>query len=591
MILNFYSIALLISTAVSILIAIYAWRRRPAPGAAALILFMAGAAIWSFGYAFELASLNLDTKIFWAKVQYLGIVTVPLMVLIIAIEYSGRENWLTPRNLGILSLEPLIIIILVWTNELHGLVWREIYIIDDGLFALGLAYGPGFWINVIYSYLLLLASVILLLQTFFRPSQFYRAQVGVMLLSIMFPWIANALYQLDLNPFPGLDLTPFAFTLTGVGVAWGLFRLKLMEISPIAHYAVFENMSDSVIVLDAQQRIVDINPAGRLLLSQAEHRIIGKPLDQMLPEWVEIRKRSSGETEFEEEITLGNGHRTKSFDLIISPLFNRRQVNKGQIIVFRDITARKKMESELVIKRDQALEAERFKSQILANVSHDMRTPLGAIVGYTEMVRDGLFGPVTDQQHARLNLVLESGNQLSDFVDNLLEQSEISSGDIVLRREPVSPEKLIWEALTTNNILIEQKSLEIITEVDPQAPSPLIGDHYWLRRILSNLIHNATKFTEKGKITIRIFKQDAMHWGIQVSDTGIGITESAKEEIFEPFRKGGQSVSGDHGSGLGLSIVREIVARMDGKIELVSDLGIGSTFTIILPILEEVVIL
>ena len=255
MILNFYSIALLISTAVSILIAIYAWRRRPAPGAAALILFMAGAAVWSFGYAFELASLNLDTKIFWAKFQYLGIVTVPLMVLIIAIEYSGRENWLTPRNFGILSLEPLIIIILVWTNELHGLVWREIYIIDDGLFALGLAYGPGFWINVVYSYLLLLASVILLLQTFFRPSQFYRAQVGVMLLSIMFPWIANALYQLDLNPFPGLDLTPFAFTLTGVGVAWGLFRLKLMEISPIAHYAVFENMSDSVIVLDAQQRI------------------------------------------------------------------------------------------------------------------------------------------------------------------------------------------------------------------------------------------------------------------------------------------------------------------------------------------------
>jgi len=569
------------------LIAIYVWRRRPAPGATALFFFMAGATIWSFGYAMELASLSLDAKLFWAKVQYLGIVTVPTMMLIIALEYSGQERWLRRRFMILLAIEPIIVGLLVWTNEVHGFIWEKTYLTDNTVFALGLEYGPGFWVNVLYSYLLLLIGSGLLLRTFLRSSQLYRSQAGLMLGSTLIPWVANALYQLDINPFPGLDLTPFAFTLTGLGAAWGLFRLQLMDITPVAHHAVFENMSDGVIVLDSQERIIDINPAGQNLINITDEQLIGQPIKRILPDWVVNWDLTESLSEFEYEITFGNSTYPNYFELNISPLFNRRKTLTGRIIVFRDITTRKQMESELVVTRDQALEANRFKSQILANVSHDMRTPLGAIIGYTEMLRNGLFGPVTSQQETRLELVLQSGNQLADFVDNLLEQSEISSGELILKRQLVSPHQLIQESLITTSMLREQKDLEVITEVDPQVPDLLIGDHYWLRRILSNLINNAIKFTKKGSITIRIYMQSQKHWAMQVSDTGIGIPESLKDEIFEPFRKGILSESGDHGAGLGLSIVKEIVTKMGGNIELTSEIGSGSTFKIILPLLDE----
>ena len=587
---NPYSLALLFSALVSLSVMVFAWQRRPRPGAIAISIFMFGAAIWSLAYALELASTNYETKLFWAKIQYLGIVIVPTMMLIIAIEYRGWGNWLTRRNLSFLALEPLLVLLLVWTNQAHGIIWQAVYLPGPPASALILEYGWGFWVNVIYSYIILLSGSWLLLQTFLQPASLYRAQTGVMLASTLFPWIANALYQLNLNPFPGLDLTPFAFTLTGLGATWGLFRFQLLDITPVAHYAVFENMSDGVIVLDSKSRVVDINSAAHKLFKLPAEQIIGRPAQKVFLDFPELLSTCNSET-IKKEICVNNdGLPQKSFDLIISPLYNRRREITGQILVLHDITHRKQMEAELTITRDQALDASRLKSQILANVSHDMRTPLGAVIGYADMLKSGFFGPVNNSQDEKLSIILQSCNQLTDFVDNLLAQSEIASGELHLQKQRISPSALLEEVYSVYTVLAEQKGLLFTTELDPDLPNVLFADRFWLRRILSNLVGNAIKYTEEGGISVRISLANAENWSIQVRDSGIGISDAAQMYIFEPFRKGDEASSRvqQTGAGLGLSIVQEIVTKMNGTIQLKSNIGNGSIFIITLPLLQEI---
>jgi len=155
-------VPLLIATAISAWLAVYARLRRPARGMAPLATLMAAVALWSLGYALELASGSLPTKIFWAKFQYLGIVTIPVAWLALALEYTGWERWVTARTLLPGSIIPLTTLLLVWTNDAHGLIWREIGLDTSGSpSVLVMPYGSWFWVHTAYSYLLLSTDTVL----------------------------------------------------------------------------------------------------------------------------------------------------------------------------------------------------------------------------------------------------------------------------------------------------------------------------------------------------------------------------------------------------------------------------------------------
>jgi PAS domain-containing protein len=262
-----YLIPLFIAAAVSLALARYAWKRRPAAGATPLAIFMMAAAEWCIAYALELGGIGLETKVFWAKMQYFGIVTVAWMMLILMLEYAGYDKWLTSTRTIFLGIIPFITLYLVWTNDTHHLIWTSYQLVPYGNFEiLDLGHGNGFWMIIAYSYTCLLIGMGVLVGMYRRSSPVYRAQVGIMLAGTFAPWIGNALYVTELNPFPHLDLTPFAFTLTGLAATWGLFRFQFMDVVPIARDAVIEGMHDGLLVLDRQNRIVDINPIGLKIL-------------------------------------------------------------------------------------------------------------------------------------------------------------------------------------------------------------------------------------------------------------------------------------------------------------------------------------
>ena len=342
-----YVLPLLATALIAVALAIYSWRKRPAPGATPFFIMMLAVAEWTFGYALELSSADLQSIVLWAKIEYLGIVIGPVAALVLALEYTGHESWLTLRGRVLLLVVPIITVALVWTNELHGLIWSTVRIdTSTSIALLDVEYGVWFIMHTAYSYLVMIFGILLVVLAFIRSPRPYRGQAAVLVLSGIAPLSGNAVYLLKLNPFPHLDLTPFAFTVAGVLWAWGLFHFQLLDIVPVARDAVIESMSDAVLVLDAHGRIVDINPAAQQILRRSAADLIGQRADVALAVRADLVERYRDTTEAQAEITSIYDP-NRFFDLRISPLYDRHARLTGRLIVLRDISDRKQIEAAL----------------------------------------------------------------------------------------------------------------------------------------------------------------------------------------------------------------------------------------------------
>jgi len=348
-------ISLGIAAIISTRLALFAWRRRHVPGATAFVMLMLAAAWWSLTYALRITSTGLQAKLFCAKLRYLGIVIMPAAWLVFALQYSGRRERVTRRNLILLTIEPLGVLALVWTNDWHRLFWSSIRLEHIGMLTLfGSTHGVAFKIHTAYSYVLLLSGTWLFLQEAIRAPRPYRKQAIAVLVGALAPVTASAISIFGWNPFPHLDLTPFAFTLTGIAMSWGLFRLQLLDIMPVARNAVIESMRESVIVLDAQDRIVDLNPASETVLGQTASDAIGQPISHVFADHPALIEQCRDKTEVHAEITLTDNRTQQHFDLHISPLTDRPGRFDGRLIVLLDITERKQAQ-ELVQKEKETL--------------------------------------------------------------------------------------------------------------------------------------------------------------------------------------------------------------------------------------------
>jgi PAS domain S-box-containing protein len=385
---------------------------------------MLAAAGWSLAYALELGSTDLATKIFWAKVQYFGIVTVAPTMLIAVLEYTGRDRLITRRNLALLAVIPILVLILVWTNEAHDQIWQSIELVTDGFYPiLDLTHGALFWLIVVYSYLCLLAGTILLFRTYIRAPRLYRAQIGIMLLGTLVPWVANLLYVTDWNPFVYLDLTPFAFTITGLMAAWGMFRYELLDIVPVAHHVVIENMGDGVIVLDAQARILDINTVAKEYFNHPKADLVGEQVQRVLagqPEWIPALLSVN---EPHKELTLGEGETERHYDLRISPFSGREGELAGRVIVVRDTTTLKQTETALRESQQQLTnqnaELSKLSQAVEQSANMIIITDLEGDIEYVNPKFEEITGYTVGEIIGQNTSILSSGEHTSDFYHNL----------------------------------------------------------------------------------------------------------------------------------------------------------------------------
>jgi signal transduction histidine kinase len=244
--------------------------------------------------------------------------------------------------------------------------------------------------------------------------------------------------------------------------------------------------------------------------------------------------------------------------------------------------------TEITNARDQAVKANFFKTRLLENVSHDMRTPMSVIVGYVDLLSDTQYGPVNDKQLRALKRIQLSAGNLSDLVNDLLKQGQIDADELTLQVAAFELTDLVASVRTHLKLPAENKGLDTEIIVDPNLPAKMKGDLLHLKQTVNNLTSNAIKFTEQGKITVSFASVSAQIWRVSVRDTGPGIPEDKLDLIFEPFQQlDNTDKKIQEGLGLGLSIVKQLTILMGGQISVTSNDGEGSEFTLTLPITME----
>ena len=251
----------------------------------------------------------------------------------------------------------------------------------------------------------------------------------------------------------------------------------------------------------------------------------------------------------------------------------------------REATAELAEQNELLRRQAFQLEqASAAKSQFLANVSHELRTPLNAIIGYTHLLLEGVSGEISRPQREKLNRMDSNARHLLAIINDLLDLARIESGKMTVQLERVVLPELIDEVMTEVEPLIDRTTLVVERFISADVPA-IHTDRQKVKQIVLNLLSNALKFTPQGSVSIRLdHDEEEENICVSVADTGIGISEENQKTIFEAFQQADSSYARRQGgTGLGLTICRRLASILDGRIHLVSRLGEGSTFTLVLP--------
>jgi signal transduction histidine kinase len=218
-------------------------------------------------------------------------------------------------------------------------------------------------------------------------------------------------------------------------------------------------------------------------------------------------------------------------------------------------------------------------------VSHELRTPLNSIMGYADMLHEGVYGKLEERQMGIVERMMANTHKLLSIVNDLLDQAQIEAGRLTFRNRHFRPSELADYVRGVMDNLLQSKGLQLSVSIAEDLPPMLYGDPQRLNQVLINLVNNAVKFTERGVIRVHFYRYGPEKWAVDVCDTGMGIPEEAQKYIFEPFRQVDRDITRRPGGvGLGLSIVKRLVNLMDGDITLKSQIGQGSTFTVVLPI-------
>lgn len=348
----------------------------------------------------------------------------------------------------------------------------------------------------------------------------------------------------------------------------------------------FSSMTDGVIVVDTDRRIILLNSVAERLTGTVFENVRGSPVDDVLS-LVDEQLKEPVEIPIDKVLSSGNIEAGAGRSMLIrangqeypisiaaAPICKQPGTLTGVVMLMHDLS--------------QEREVDRIKTDFVSSVSHELRTPLTSIKAYTATIlRDPNMAEQT--KHEFLTAVDEESDRLTDLVNELLEISRLESGSVEAVRRTVDIGAVVRQSLSGFQRSANAGNIQLDLDIDDAVPQ-LLGDETRIRSMVSNLVNNAIKFTPQGgKVRVSVQRQDE-HLAISVSDTGIGIPSEEIPRIFERFYRVPQPDRQVPGTGLGLAIVKEIAAIYGGTVQVESELGRGTTFTVLLPTADGLVL-
>lgn len=536
---------------------IYTWRRRSVPGAVPFMFTAAALVFFGIGAALVLAATDPLAKIFWRKFQVLWLLPAVTAELCFLLEYANLDRWLTRRSLSLLTIPSLVVALLIITDNAHHLMWTS--------FAVGRFVQPvrawGGWVFITYTYALAVASSGIVIWLFMR-SPVRRLPAALCLCGQLAPRIAFFLWPPRAADF--IDSTVVASTFAMAMYAVALFGLGMFELFVVARGTMIEQMREGVLVLDPQERVVDLNPAAAQILGVSAARARGTEAARIFPEWSALSEHFGDATMAQSQLSIQSEENVQRYELNISSLKSRKDFQLGYLILLHDVTEKERAQEQL-LEHQRALATLQERDR----VGRELHDSLGQVLGFVKM----------QAQAARVLLAQGQPAQADRHLNQLASVAQDAHTDvreyILAARTGVRPDCEFLPAL--ENYLQQLREnyglateLKVAPELTHGALTPMVRAQ--LLRIIQEALTNVRKHAQTSSVNISLGLYDG-HAEVIVQDGGKG---------FDPA-----AVRASSGQKYGLRFMEERAAEVGGNVHIHSAPGAGTQVIINVPLVRE----
>ncbi|MEO8794450.1 MAG: histidine kinase N-terminal 7TM domain-containing protein [Daejeonella sp.] len=549
---------------------------RPVPAVRWFGILMISISEWAVGAGLELFSIDLESKLFWTFISYIGIIVLPPSYLIFCLKFTGKDYWLKRWHILLLFVVPVISLIAIALNSYHHQYYTTLIIEKLGpLTVLNIKGGIFYKIFISYFYILLVWGFAVLVSAYRDASHIHKNQYKIILFGAFLPWLANSTYLLGYQPY-NLDITPFAFTFSVLILAYGLRKYKIFKLIPAGLTQAIEQMTDGVIIINNSLIVNYVNKSISGLFSENPVKL-GYPLSNSLNDQELLEFIAKGETSRKEIKYFDNYYETTA-----TPLYDHNLVT-GTVIIVRDITTAKMADFRLQQQADELQKLNDLKNKLFSVISHDLRSPMANIQNLIMMANDNQIDK--DELWGLIPDLSKQVNETTELMTNLFSWSKMQIEEDKLFPVAISLSAFIGETVAKFKDKALQKGISLQSCIDEDVEA--FCDKGSLELIFRNLISNAIKFCSKGDIiSIEAYSRDGI---IEISciDSGVGIPLQIQNQLFNSLSVTTPGTLMETGSGFGLAISFEYALRNFGKILVDSEINVGSKFTLILPPAEK----
>jgi PAS domain S-box-containing protein len=584
-----YIAFLVISVISSGIVSFLSYRKKPKRCHLSLSVLSLLLFLWSLFQLLYLLPFSLNIKIALLYLRQSVIVLTTLIWLFFAIEYSKKDSFFIKKNVLPLIIPAFIFCIIIFTNNYHKLYFSGLVLIKDTwLSYTSIDYKLFFWFHTLYGYTFILLGIIIILNTVFSAHISYTRRSIIIIIAVFFPWLINIIIVFKLfNLAEYIDLTPVSFTLTVILLYTGIFRLKLLDILPIARKMVIENVPDLILVLDKKKRVIDFNISAGKVFSQDKEQIAGKHISKLIPKFSVIKKKVSNDEikkDFKEKVMIKKNGINYYYHLQLSPIHMKGNIIRGYILVLRDITSIENKMVELTIEKNIADKKTQTKTEFIEKMLADIRLPLNSIVLANELIS---LSEHTPEQSEYLNIIQKSTEELIQMTSDMLDYNLLSTKSITPEYESFNFKTEINKTINSIKKIAEDKDLRINFNIDSCINYRVNGDRLRLKQVLLNLIKYSVKNTPKGELSI-IVKEDSKTknyttFKFIIKDNGLGITKEKINELLYGLQKNDTTLFRKYSfSDISITLSQKILKKLDSTLEISSTIGSGTTFSFLL---------